>query len=282
MHPIASMIAAIVVAAASPAPTPPPEIVHTVTSEQCTALRTMALPIGYVAKRNDLAFGAMARNTIEFLEGIDPKDVPTQAELQQALDQQGWMGQTSSQATGEETQDDQLLYGPKQVIKAASVDRIAQEIYANLGVEADYMKQSWHDFPQGHDPQIDALRQRLQNLMDLQRGLADRYETFAGTYLSGQGMSQMLASGDRQSFKAYLRALVLGDIGTLAGEESGQPPTEYDSVGDLAKNGNPAEVIQALIAEERAFAATVIPTYNHCNGTTMILKPDASPSPHPH
>ena len=273
----------------SPTPSPTsapyefyPEIIHTRTSATCTTLRKLLTPVGYVTRRNDEAIRAMAISLQKFLSGIDPADVPSLADVEAA---QG-MADSSTGANvsnvDQSTQDDTLLYGPNQVLKAAAIEDVANQIYHNITVENSYMKQSWTDYPQGSDPAVDALRQHAQNMIDLQRGIADRYMQFAGTYLSNQNMAQTQDPTQREYFKLYLRALLLGqaaelsDNGSDAGDDDG-----YLTEGERARLGSVAQVVRGLHQEEGAFAPAYFSTYNDCNGTHYnVVGPSPAPSPH--
>ena len=159
--------------------TPPPEIAHTVTSARCDTLHGTMLPVGYVTKRNDAAFRAMSRSMVAFLSGIYPTDVPSKADMQAAAYQPKFGNNTgTSDAMGSEEDDDQLLYGPGQVLTAAEIDNVAEQVHANIVVEQKFIDQSWKSNPRPRDPNVSQMRQRAQNLVDLQRALADQYERF--------------------------------------------------------------------------------------------------------
>lgn len=271
----------------SPTPTPTrapspfyPQISHTRTSPACTTLHNLLTPVGFVTRRNDAAIGAMAVSLQKMLSGIDPADVPSLAEVEAA---QG-IADTSTGANvtsiDQSTADDSVLYGPSQVIKAAQIETIANEIYANLTLEDSYMKQSWTDFPRGADPTVDALRQRAQNMMDLQRAVADRYQAFAGSYLSNQGMAAMHDPTQREYFKLYLRALLLGQAAALTENGSDATDDGYVSQSERARLGSVAQVIRGLHEEEAAFAPTYLSTYDQCNGTHFTTIPNPTPTPH--
>ena len=290
------------VAAADPAPAAtaaPPEIIHTVTSEQCSTLHKMTLPVGYVAKVNDQAFGAMALSTSKFLKHFMPGDAPTAADIQSALGntpdnnqnssiQESGIGQnqtanngtgtalTASESSGRE--DDPILYGPGQTLNAARIDAVAQQIYGNIELERKYMNESIKEYPPGTDARVDQLRERAQNLIDLQQALADRYDQFAFTYLSNIGAAQM-QTNDQASlgvFKTSLRGLILGDVGGLGG---GAPLSGadqnfgYDSVQQLARTGSNGQIVAALRYHQYQFTQSLFDTYNVCHGTHFTIAP---------
>jgi hypothetical protein len=269
----------------SPAPSPTstpvqsqfyPTIIHTRTSASCTTLRKLLTPVGFVARRNDDAFRAMAFSVQKFLSGIDPADVPSLGELQAAQDVADPSTGAEADQIDQGTSDDTLLYGPSQVLDAARIDRVANQIFANIVLEDSYMNQSWKDYPHGSDPVVDALRQHAQNLIDLQRALADRYEAFAERYLSNQDMAAQRDPTEREYFKLYLRALLLGQVGELTQGGSQVPDEGYLTTSQRARLGSVATVVQDLRTQEREWAAAYLSTYNVCNGTHYVI---VAPSP---
>ena len=280
-------VAVAVLPSPPPAPTPTPidfypEIIHTRTSATCTTLRKLLTPVGFVTRRNDAAIRSMAISLQKFLSGIEPADVPSLAEVEAAQSAADSTTGVNATTIDQSTADDALLYGPNQVLKAAEIEQVANEIYANITLENKYLKQSWSDYPQGNDPSVDALRQRAENLIDLQRAIADRYESFAGTYLGNQDMGAEQEPTQREYFKLYLRALLLGQAGELT--QNGSDATEDDSSlsqSDRARLGSVAQVVRGLHQEEGAFAPAYLSTYNNCNGTHYtIVAPSPAPSPH--
>jgi hypothetical protein len=260
----------------TPAPSPLPVIVHTKTSPLCTALHSYAMPIGYVTRRNDDAFRAISHSLRAYLSGIYPGDVPTAAEMASTM--HGEPEGAQADATGAERLDDQLLFGPGQTLTVAEVDDVANQIYSNLLVERKFMDQWWHDVPEHSDPQIDAMRQHLQNLMDLQRALADRYERFAGLYLGDRGMAALESPQQRAQFKVFLRALLLGEAAALL-DDPNQPMNDgYSSVSQRARLGNVAQVVRNLRDEEHQYAASALSTVNSCDGMKFQLQ---TPGPTP-
>ena len=269
----------------SPTPTPIdfyPEIIHTRTSAKCTTLRKLLTPVGFVTRRNDEAIRGMAISLQKFLSGIDPADVPTLTEVEDAYGRADSSAGANVSTIDQSMADDSLLYGPNQILNAAAIQQVANEIYANITLENKYMKQSWSDYPQGNDPTVDALRQRAQNLIDLQRAIADRYESFASSYLSNQDMGSERDPAQREYFKLYLRALLLGQAAELT--ESGSDATDDNNSltqSERARLGTVAQVVRGLHQEEGAYAPVYLSTFNDCNGTHYtIVGPSPTPSPH--
>ncbi len=242
----------------------------------------------------------MAFATQKFLSHFIPGDVPTIADLQASLGNNG--GQTTgtglngtgtpmSTSLSSSRGNDPLVYGPSQVLSAARIDAVAQQIFGNIMVERSFLTKSYKKFPQGKNPKVDAMRRAAQNVMTLQEALANRYEQFAGTYFDGMDLSRMTANnnGDVATIKMALRELLLGDTRGLAGDSNrkaspNDPYFGYKNADRLAQYGNPGEVLTALKGQEFAFTSTLIHTYNVCHQSHYILTPIhtlpvASPKP---
>ena len=297
---LSSLLAVAASPAPAPTPTLPPVIIRTITTARCTTLHEMMRPIGYVTRRNDDAFRAMAFATQKFLSNFIPGDVPTVADIQASLGSNN--GQTTgvglngtgtpmSTSLSSSRGNDPLVYGPSQVLSAARIDAVAQQIFGNIMVERSFLTKSYKKFPPGKNPKVDAMRRAAQNVMTLQEALANRYEQFAGTYFDGMDLSRMTANnnGDVATIKMALRELLLGDTRGLAGGPGSKatpndPFFGYKSVDQLAQDGNPGEVLTALKGQEFAFTSTLIHTYNVCHQSHYILAPIhtmpvASPKP---
>lgn len=281
---IASLILGALTAVSTVAPSPAPaasatpaipEIIHTVTSEACTTLQNLLMPVGYVTKRNDDAFGGMQTHLLSVVNNFNSHDMPTQAELMALGDSKDVTTGANVSQIDPSGQDDNLLYSPKAVLEVAKMDSIANQIYSNLAVEASFMDKSWKEYPAGADPKVDKMRQDAQNLMDLQRALADKYENFSKTYLNNQELAWTKDPGEREFFKAYLRALLLGQAAAFstAGTNSLTNGLTKDQV---AKIGSVADVVNGLRNAEHLYAPEQISTYNTCNGTTI---PVPTPAP---
>jgi predicted Rdx family selenoprotein len=250
------MLAALV--AASPSPTgqasAPPLIYHAVVSPGCTTLRNVILPIGYVTKRNDAAFRAMSQHL------------------------QSFVNQANILGTSTVEDNDQLLYGPKQTLEVATIDDITGQIFHNLSVEDALMTQSWREYPQGSDPAVDALRQRVQNLIDLQRALVGTYRQFTGMFQGNNDMPAKLM--DPQKLRQSILALDLA----LNGTPSIGQLRDLTDASSVAKYGDVSQIVNQFGKEQDAFAHEVISQYNTCQGTNIRFSspsPDVAPTPSP-
>jgi len=243
------VFAALVLASPAPQPTPPLKvIVNEKSTNFCSSVRKMAVPIGYVMRRNDEAFAAIDHRLIRFLEdarGVSVADTSELATLQSAL-------------------DDDAIYGPTNDLDVMQMDKIAYEIMQNLTLEDQVMNQSWKDYPKGKFPSIDGLRQRLQNLMDLQRSLANKYMEFTSSYLDNRGQAQF--AENPAQFKSLLRATILGLSSALAashGQIDPEVPAQAN-VHDIAMAGNVSAVVKELRLQELAFSSEIIGAGDTC------------------
>lgn len=270
------MLVAFLLAAVTAAPTPwpastaPPVIVRVRSSEACSALRTIALPVGFIAKRDDAAFTGINVAMLKFVGGFEAFDAPTASALAQAVgDAPAATGETAQQAIesgGAESQDDSVTFNGQSILSAAHVDSIAERILGNLTLADRYMALSWKSYPVGKDPVVDTLRQRAQNLIDLQRSLATRYEEFAGSYLDNMGGAAIVREDQRTGYKTLLRAFVLGEASDLlnpdtTGSDSASPLAE---VSEFKKSEVVADLVRELRKQEAAFSPAVYAEFRSC------------------
>lgn len=295
-----SLLLSVLLPAAAPTPLPtlPPEITHTVTTAECNTLQGLTLPIGVVTRANDRAFGAMAVSMQKFLSHFMPGDVPSAADVQAALGnpnvptlQQNTSpvnptsnsgGTPLTAELGGEQGDDSLVYGPGQILNAARIDAVAQQIYENLTLERKYLKESYKRYPDGANARVDALREQAKGMIALQQSLADRYEQFASTFIGNIGVAEMIRQDQSTdaTFKIALRGLLLGDTAELQGTDgtasANDPYFGYGNVDDLAKDGSNGQVVQAMRRQQFTFTSALVNSYNTCHGTNFVLRPMSS------
>ncbi|HLI96747.1 MAG TPA: hypothetical protein VKT72_11765 [Candidatus Baltobacteraceae bacterium] len=236
---LAFVLAAIT--AATPAPKPTPQlkvIVNVRSSSLCTSVRDTAVPITYVTQRDDQAFGAINHSMIKFMQEMPDVSPTDQAQLKSM----------------ENSLDDTALYKPNAELSVERVNRIAYEVMQNLTMEDQVMNASWKQYPKGQFDNVDALRQRLQNLMDLQRALADRYMQFVDTYFGNKGQAQ--SSQNPTQGMEFLRYYILGQSAALAAvnKEAGDPEAAaVANAHDIAQYGNVAQIAGELRLQEMAY-----------------------------
>jgi hypothetical protein len=265
----------------TPAPSPTlPEIMHTVTSPTCSTLQSMTIPVGYNSRVNDQAFLAMALTSRKFLSSFMPGDIPTAAEVEAAFEGvslgTSLYGNASSAATDIDVPgkgDDPTLYGPQQTILMANLDRIANEIVANLTAERKYVDDSLKQYPPGTDAHVDVLRAHAQNVMALQQALLDRYQRITGQYFGNRGVpgAAVDTATDPATLKTAIRGLLLGEVGAM--DEKQGNYSEYDSLQSLAQSGSAGQVVSALRDQELYFTKALFDAYNQCHGTHLTVQP---------
>ena len=272
-------------------PTPPPVIVHTISSETCTTLQKLILPVGQYAKLNNDNFTGMAAATRAYLGHIMTGDDPN-IQRPHAEGSGGFSGAKTAVPSGDSTSsslsvstaDDPVAFGPDQTIQAATIDRRAQQIYASVSQQRQLLNQSYQEYPAGKNLQLDALRTKTSDMIEAQGALADRYERFAGAYLQNLNGAEIECKYDSSclnDFKQNLRALILGasvDLGTDPAKPGPASNFGYHDMKDLAKSGTTAEVVGALRYQENAFTASVYDVYNQCHGTHYVLPPSPTSS----
>lgn len=77
--------------------------------------------------------------------------------------------------------------GPALTLHAADIDQLAAQMYDNLSEVDDALRRSYSATPQGRDPSLDSLRNRIQTIVDVERIMADRYESMTGAAGSQSG-----------------------------------------------------------------------------------------------
>ncbi len=242
------ILAALVSVAPAPQPTPLRVIVNEKSNNFCSSVRKMAVPIGYVMRRNDEAFAAIDHRLIRFLENIRGVSAADAGELQ----------------TLQSALDDDAIYGPMNQLDVVQMDKVAYDVMQNLTLEDQVMSQSWKDYPKGKFASIDGMRQRLQNLMDLQRALAEKYMEFTSTFLDNRGQAQF--AQDPSSFKALLRSTILGLSSALAATRAQTDPevSAQAEVHDIARSGNVSNIVKELRLQEQAFSSEIVGAGDTC------------------
>jgi hypothetical protein len=144
-----------VVAAATPAPgpvfIPPPTIIHEKVSPVCSTLHNVVLPL--------------ARMQAQYRTDT--------AAIQQDERQLAKYSKTK-------LQDGVQLY-------ASKIDQLSTNLIANIHQIELLLQQSYAVYPVGKVPKVDAMRQRVQNVVDLERASADRYAEIYGTIVDNYG-----------------------------------------------------------------------------------------------
>lgn len=251
------VLAAFAATAPAPSPTPPLKVIVTVrVSTFCNEVRKLGVPLAYVTTRNDEAFDAINRSMLDFLKANRGLSAVSQAEVS-SLDNE---------------YDDAATYNAHNAVSMNKLSQIVWQINQNLSLEDEVMAKSWKDVPAGKDPQVDAMRQRLQNLIDLQRALAANYTSLAEMYFDNEGSAafhvdqQTGDTGDVVAFKSALRNIIFGEAAAMARSREGISATGYTEpdVTDTAKGGTMKDVVQQLALQEIAFKPQILKAGDVC------------------
>lgn len=246
---LAIILLAAVAAMPSPQPTPQLKVIVNVKSSSfCSSVRSLAVPIGYVTRRNDQAFAAIDHSVLKFMEDTPRLSSTTVAELQR-------LGSSL---------DDAATYTPSGELDVMHMNQIAYAIVQNLTLEDRVMEDSWKEYPRGKFPEIDSFRQRMQNLLDLQRALAEKYMAFSGTYLDNRGQARF--QQDPAQFKGFLRDTLVGLTSALTASRTQKDPEilPQASVEKTAKYGTVADVVKEMRLQEFAYSSEVIQAGDTC------------------
>lgn len=248
-------LAALATATAAPAPTPAPlralrVIVTVKSSTLCSAARSVALPIGYVNRKNEEAFSSINRSLYTFLQR-NKSALNTSPSEQVLQNVSGDDGPVSAPA-------------PINTVNILTMNRTAWQIAQNLSLESDVMRRSWKEYPKGKDENVDALRQRLQNMMDLQNALENRIMSFTQGYMDNSGGSDL--STNFQAFSQLLNQSLAGQLAALtaARQQSDPEVGPVESAGEVARRGTEADVVRELRLQENAFASEITKIGNAC------------------
>jgi hypothetical protein len=265
---LSAVVLSLLIANPNPTPTPTyPTIVKVKVTYYCTALKRLAIPIGYVTRKNSEAFMAMEKPIFDIVTQNRGVASATGNEIANSL------------ANGD---DDPMTYNAGNTISMETINKITWEIDQNLALEDNVMEQSWKDYPKGKDPEVDALRQRLQNLIDLQNALDDKYTELSSTYLDNSGNPSLVSNtapskgpstdntgANQATLKAQLRDAIYGQISALlAAQKAAATPNARarDDAGEIAHYGNTASVSHELTLQELAFSNDIVVGSKRCGG----------------
>ncbi|HEY5257370.1 MAG TPA: hypothetical protein VIJ12_03235 [Candidatus Baltobacteraceae bacterium] len=263
---LSALILAQLVANPNPTPTPHLQTIVTVkTTNYCTALRNLAVPVGYVTRKNTEAFLALEKPIVDIVTQNRGVSSATGRELADTLNNGN---------------DDTMTYNAGNTISMETISKITWEIDQNLALEDKVMEQSWKDYPKGKDPDVDKLRQRLQNVIDLQNALDDKYSELAQVYLDNAGDPSLTSNtapskgeasdntgANQAAVKAQLRDAIYGEVSALLAANKPATitnPQAQDEVAGVAHHGNTADISRELTLQELAFSKDVVTGSQRC------------------
>lgn len=172
------------------------------------------------------------------------------------------------------TLDNAELYNPAAEMSVEQMNKITYELAQNLTLEGHVMDESWKQFPKGKFANVDSFRQRMQNMIDLQRALEEKYFQFTQTYLDNRDQGKY--APNVSVFEAFLHATIVGYGSALVDSQTQSDPETLPlaSASDIAHYGNVAQVVRQLRLQELAFAKELVTA-----GKTCGIVPAPRPTP---
>jgi hypothetical protein len=289
------LLSAADVPASSPAPdpsaTPLREIGSVRANAACEELVKLALPVAIIAGNNDREFVALRTPIAKFQSGKGTGDGATMHNALVAGSQPSSSIVNKLDGTSQAKQvaardplafdpnDDENTYSPERTMAASNIDRMVGKILHNLDAADKAMAQSWKDHPEHQDPALNAVRQRVQNIIDLQRVLAFRLDDVAGLYFSNSGVASLSPDSERSNFKSLLDKMM--DAGIQEDHQAEGALTATDtaaSVGDVRalKSAPAGYVAAALRMQEIALSADAPKIARTCSQNNAT-SPTAAP-----
>lgn len=209
-------------------------IVTVKSSTFCSAMRSMALPIGFVTRVN---LDALSSIIDDARQGMALSGAAGGAAYYDALQ--------TKEAPGAPVQ----TWSP--LTAGIHAQATAQDVRNNLMIADDLMNASWQRYPRGTNVDVDGFRQRLQNLIDLQRATLNDLEGASAYYFHGLGSPPHPPSTLREAREADADAALL--------ERTTSDPEDLPerSAHDVAHFGSPLQVREQLDLQESAFAKEI-------------------------
>jgi hypothetical protein len=299
---VAVLVAAIAAPAApaaapsSPAPqdTPLREIARVRSSGACDLLDRLVKPVTAVTAHNDQEFSAVRSAIDKFYGGKGADSLG--AAMHNAFTNDPNLARTGVETQAQYTvdplafgeEDSTGSYSPVRTMAASNIDRLTGEIQHNLDAADKAMRESWKSHPGTDDPAINALRQRVQNVIDLQRVLAQRLDAVAGLYFSNDQAAQskrLVPDADRAAYESRLVTLLDAEAAleqaasNLATQTQPPMPPPDSPVGNVEtlKRGPAGDVTEALLLQEVALSFEAPRVGRSC--TAPAASPAPSPSP---
>lgn len=229
----------------------PLRVIATVrTTALCNETRELALPVGYIAKTNDKAFGAIDASMLHFMQQNDQLSGHTSDAVKKIMSVNG---------TGD------IELEPSSALDAAQIQNLATVINQNIIVADQFLDKSWKIYPKGKNATVDALRQRVQNLVDLQRALANHYLQFANALNEQNGLAAIQRNS--QISTAVLENVIEGDVAAFNTERSDDNDPESVAQANVHETANfesPYKITRELRLQEAAFAYEMIHAVQTC------------------
>jgi hypothetical protein len=245
------LVAAISIAAPTPEPSLPPlwmkTITHVRANALCTELHQVIMPFVATEKKNNERFAAMDKQLAKYHEWYRP-----------AAD-----GDVQPNGTPE--------YNGAQALAAGQIDQMAANMYVDITNAEKKIDESEQVHPAGHEPRLDALREKAREILRLQRQLADRYEQEAGSYLNSIG-SYLPSKDPALDSEFTLPALQPEPLSaarppSVVDAHGTPPPQSAYGAQDPKDAPSSAQVVKDMMTQEYAFVKPALETVRTCDGS---------------
>lgn len=188
------LVLALVAATPSPKPypvfQPPPTIIQERVSPVCSTLHKVVLPLARMQDQYRASTAAIKQDELQLAKYSKTK-----------------------------LQDGVQLY-------ASKIDQESTNLIGAIHQIEELLQESYAIYPVGKVPKVDAMRQRVQNIVDLQRATADRYAEIYGTIVDNYGTDVL------QTVSSAFGSSKAASVGAGAGAGAGPPG--YDTMPNAA------------------------------------------------
>jgi hypothetical protein len=240
------LISALILSLLMPAPRPtaePKVIIHLQSRALCTTLHKVVVPFVITERKNNEAF-----KTLDVELGKYRKFTSTSA---------ADIGDNGTNTAN----------GAK-LMAAGHMDQIAANMYERLSEIENRLADSYRDVPVGHNPQLDSLRQRVDNIVKLQYALAARYDVIAGKTLDSTGLTNLVldpAASSQQRIPNFNLSPL--DVATPvpAGQVPGPGMADAAVSPDFLLEAPSPEIVHGLELQEVAFLRPALAAVKSCN-----------------
>ncbi|MDQ2662530.1 MAG: hypothetical protein M3Y18_00690 [Candidatus Eremiobacteraeota bacterium] len=238
------IVTGLLLALAAPSPPPLKEIIRVRASPVCSVLHDLIAPFAVVQRENQPWNAQLADNGRRLAIRLD--------EIRRLA---GPFGPSPA--------SDGTV-----ILASANIDTAAANVLVNVASMDPALRASYRRTPQGRNAKVDALRQRVQNLVDLERALAFSESALSGSILDSNGDAEIASAAS-----AFDRA--------TQGASSAANGLTRTPDADPAIDGSPVQGIwsrdlhytagsslAAAVAEQgRALVPAALAVAHDCDGT---------------
>jgi len=255
----------------SPQSTPLHEIARVRASAGvCGTLASLVLPVAKIVGENDRNFQEMRKPLARFQRGGS-------FGFQGGIDGPGSTALVVKGGLPSDV-DDPDIYTPQRTMAASNIDRLFGIIVHNLDAAGGVVKQSWQAHPLHENPAIDVLRQRVQNVIDLQRLLAFRADDIAGIYFSNSGVASLEEKAERPQFDDALAAAAGGKIEVDPADPQGLVLADPSApIAGVRKRGSAEYLASELRTQTEELSLETLRVENACDALRRAPAPSATP-----